>query len=316
MPRTGWIYDDRFLRHDTGEGHPERPNRLRAIVSKMRASGLLEQVTPLPFEAAGDEVLRSNHAVHYIERVAEACLSGDRHIDSVDSAICPASDEIARLAVGGVVAACDAVMGGTVANAFCAVRPPGHHAEHDHSMGFCLYNNVAIAARRLRKLHGLERVLILDWDVHHGNGTQHSFESDPNVFFCSFHEHPRFCYPGTGFPEETGRGTGKGTTLNLCMMPGATDDDYREQWLENFEPSARAFAPQFILVSAGFDAHANDPLAGINLSDDAFSWMAGRIADIAKDCCKGRLVCILEGGYDLEALSTGVVSVVRVLLDL
>lgn len=315
MARTAWIYDDRFLDHDTGPNHPERPDRLRAIVARMQSTGLSGRVTPLSFGPATDDVLRLNHAQHYIERVELTCAAGKSHIDTVDSAICPESDAIARLAAGGVIAAVDAVMAGAADNAFCAVRPPGHHAEHELSMGFCLYNNVAIAARHLRKSHGIERVLILDWDVHHGNGTQHSFEGDPNVFFCSFHEHPRFCYPGTGFPEETGRGAGKGTTLNICMMPGATDADYRKQWEEQFEPAARAFAPQFILVSAGFDAHANDPLAQINLTDEAFVWMADRIVKMAREMCGGKLVCILEGGYDLEALSTGVCNVVRVMLD-
>jgi len=315
MARTGWIYDDRFLLHDTGANHPERPDRLRAIVAKMQATGLMSRVTSLPFKPATDEVLRLNHSQHYIERVHEACASGARHIDTVDSAICDVSDEIARLAVGGVLTAVDAVMAGDVDNAFCAVRPPGHHAEHELSMGFCLFNNVAIAARDLQKSHGIERVLILDWDVHHGNGTQHSFENDPSVFFCSFHEHPRFCYPGTGFSEETGRGAGKGTTLNICMMPGATDADYREQWERQFEPAARAFEPQFILVSTGFDAHAKDPLAQVNLTDEAFVWMADRIVKQARELCDGRLVCILEGGYDLDALSTGVCNVVRALLE-
>jgi len=315
MAKTGWVHDDRFLMHDTGSGHPERADRLRAIIARMQATGLLSRLTPLAFEPATDALLELNHTGDYIDRVAAACRDGAPHIDTVDSRICAESEAIARLAVGGAVAAVDAVMQGICDNAFCAVRPPGHHAEHGLSMGFCLYNNIAIAAHHLRTAHGLERVLILDWDVHHGNGTQHSFDEDPNVFFCSIHEHPRFCYPGTGFPEESGRRAGKGTTLNLCMMPGATDADYQEQWRLNFEPAARAFAPQFILVSAGFDAHANDPLAGVNLSDEAFVWMSGRIVEMARDLCGGRVVCLLEGGYDLDALSTGVCNVVRALLD-
>ena len=315
MAKTGWIYDERFLQHDTGPNHPERPDRLRAIVAKMQSTGRSARVTPLPFGPATDEILRMNHSQHYIERVVHACAAAEPHIDTVDSAICEISEQIARLAVGGVIAAVDAVMAGEIDNAFCAVRPPGHHAEHEMSMGFCLYNNVAIAARHLRMAHGIERVLILDWDVHHGNGTQHSFEDDPSVFFCSFHEHPNFCYPGTGFPEETGRGAGRGMTLNICMMPGATDADYREQWEKQFEPAARAFRPQFILVSAGFDAHANDPLAGIKLTDEAFPWMASRIVELARDLCGGQLVCLLEGGYNLEALSTGVCNVVSAMLN-
>ena len=315
MGRTGWVYDDRFLRHETGHGHPERPDRLRAIRDKMAARGLLDRVTPLTFGPAPLSIVEAPHCADSTHRLHEACEHHARYIDNPDSAICPASHDIALLAVGGVLAACDAVMTGVCDNAFCAIRPPGHHAEHNLSMGFCLFNNVGIAARHLRKNYGLKRIAILDWDVHHGNGTQHSFEEDPGVFFCSIHEHPQFCYPGTGWPDETGVGAGEGTTLNLAMMPGAKDGDYRQAFETAILPAIGRFNSEFILISAGFDAHKDDPLAGVELSDEAYIWIAQKQLELAKTCCGGRLVCVLEGGYHLEALSNGVANVVSVLLE-
>ena len=314
MNRTGWVYDDRFLLHDTGDGHPERPDRLRAIVREIKRRGLLDRVTEIPALPADLSHIEAIHASGYADRVRQACADRRGYVDSTDSAICPESYDIARLAVGGVLAACDAVMDGEVNNAFCAVRPPGHHAERDVSMGFCLFNNIAIAARYLQRRHDIGKVLILDWDVHHGNGTQHIFEEDETVFFCSIHEHPAHCYPGTGTAEERGIGPGEGTTLNLPMMPGAGDDDYRRVLEEQFLPAARAFSPDFVLVSAGFDAHVRDPLAGINLTDTAYSWLIDTVMNLANAECDGRLVLVLEGGYDLEALSCNVGRVVAALI--
>ena len=315
MSRTGWVWDDRFCRHLTGEGHPERPERLRAIDAEIRRRGLWDRIVRLPIEPAGREPVAAIHDPAYIDRVQRACAEGRPFIDTADSPICRESYDAALLAVGGILSACDAVMAGTTNNAFCAVRPPGHHAEHALSMGFCLFNNVAVAARYLQYRHGIGRVLILDWDVHHGNGTQHSFEDDPSVFFCSIHEHPDHLYPGTGLPQERGGGPGLGTTLNLAMPPGATDDDYRDALGARFVPAARAFGPEFILVSAGFDAHERDSIASIDLSDAAFTWMGGMILDLAAELCAGRLIAILEGGYDLPALSTNVVNLVEQMLS-
>jgi len=314
MSETGWVWDERFLRHDTGEGHPERPARLAAIDAEMRRRGLLDRVVRIPIAPAEIESIALIHDREYIRRIEETCARGERFIDTVDSAICSESYEIALLAAGGVLAACDAVMAGGVRNAFCAVRPPGHHAERDRSMGFCLFNNIAIAARHLQRRHGLERVLILDWDVHHGNGTQHSFEDDGSVFFCSIHEHPASCYPGTGHPAERGRDAGLGTTLNLAMPAGTTDDDYQTALTEHFLPAAQSFDPDFVLVSAGFDGHARDPLAAIDLTDDGFTWLGRMGLELATEACGGRLIAVLEGGYDLEALSSNVANVVELLL--
>jgi len=183
------------------------------------------------------------HTAEYIERLHAACKQGERHIDVPDSAICPESFEIAQLAVGGVLAAVDAVMQGQIDNAHCAVRPPGHHAERDRSMGFCLFNNVAIAAQYLRRHYQLPRVMVLDWDVHHGNGTQHTFEDDPSVFYCSLHEHPSFCYPGTGWAWEAGHGDSRGTKLNLPLMPHTGDAEMQEVFEQQFVPAARSYVP-------------------------------------------------------------------------
>ncbi len=315
MPRTGWCYDARFLLHDTGPHHPERPQRLRAITARLHDDGLLRRLTPLVFGPADLQWIVANHSAEYVERVRRACASGAPYIDTPDSAICPHSFEVAQLAVGALLAACDAVLSGEADNAFCCVRPPGHHAERELSMGFCLFNNVAIAARYLREKWGLERVLIVDFDVHHGNGTQHAFDDDPSVFFCSFHEHPAYRYPGTGREHESGRGPGAGFTLNLPMRPGATDADYREALQGKFMPAAHAFRPQFILVSAGFDAHEADPLADIRLSDAGFEWLSRQIVALARETCGGRLVSTLEGGYDLDALARNVSRHIACLLD-
>jgi acetoin utilization deacetylase AcuC-like enzyme len=314
MPRTGWCYDARFLLHDPGPSHPERPQRLRAITAELGERGLLGRLTPLTFGPADLSWIETNHSHDYIERVSQACNDGAAYIDTLDSGICRESFDVARLAVGAVLAACDAVLNGEVANAFCAVRPPGHHAEYDESMGFCLFNNIAIAARYLRQHGRVERVLILDWDVHHGNGTQHSFEDDPDVFFASFHEHPAYRYPGTGRDHEAGRGRGTGFTLNIPMTPGAGDEDYQQAFEERFLPVARAFRPQFILVSAGFDAHADDPLADVRLTDAGFEWLGRRVVELAHECCNDRLVTILEGGYDLPTLARNVARHVEILL--
>ncbi len=302
MARTGWCYDSRFLLHKTGPGHPERPERLRAINRALDDAGLLKRVTPLAFGAAELGAIEAVHSPAYVERVRRACANGDAIIDSADCPICADSYDAARLAAGAVMAACDAVMRDEVDNAFCMVRPPGHHAERETAMGFCLFNNVAIAARHLQRQWKVGRVLILDWDVHHGNGTQHAFVDDPTVFYCSMHEHPSFRYPGTGHDSEKGYAAGAGYTLNIPMLPGASDDDYRKAFTETFLPAARAFRPEFVVVSAGFDAHEADPLASIELTDAGFDFLTKGILELAAECCGGRLVSSLEGGYDLDAL--------------
>lgn len=300
MARTGWAYDECFLQHDTGPAHPERPDRLRAILRGLQNRNLLDRLHSLPCVPAGNEQLQLVHSPDYIARLRRACAKSEPYIDTPDSAICPASEQIARVAVGGVLAACDAVMNGTLDNAFCAVRPPGHHARRERSAGFCLYNNIAIAARYLQARHRVERVMILDWDVHHGDGTQETFWRDPSVLFVSLHEDPRYCYPGTGFAQEVGEGDGRDTTLNLPMAIGARDEHYQKAVEEEVLPVAHAFGPQFLLISDGFDAHAADPLAGVCLSDHGYAWLMTQARALANELCGGRLIAVLEGGYDLE----------------
>ena len=311
---TGFIYKDQFLGHDTGPGHPERPDRLRAVAKRLRDDHLWEQLLHVPHEAAVSETIARVHDRHYMDRVAAACRDGVPFMDVADSVICPRSHDIARIAVGGAVASVDAVMAGQVRNAFCAVRPPGHHAEHDRSMGFCLFNNIAIAAQHLIDRHVIDRVAIVDMDVHHGNGTQHTFEERDDVLFISLHEHPSYLYPRTGFASEVGRGAGEGLTVNLPMKPYSGDDEYHRAFDTQVIPKLDAFKPDFLLVSAGFDAAETDPLGHLNVTTTGFRWMANQLISSADRYCNGRLVCTLEGGYDLQALSAGVATFIDALL--
>ena len=246
-----------------------------------------------------------------METVRAVCARSPAAIDG-DTRVSPGSWSAALAAVGGVEEACGRVLGGSWRNAFCSVRPPGHHAERDRAMGFCLFNNVAIAARSLVERHGLERVAIVDWDVHHGNGTQHIFEDEARVYYVSLHQHP--LYPGTGAASERGRGAGEGTTLN-CPLPGGTGDT---EWLDAFEgtvlPALEDYGPEFVLISAGFDAHRLDPLAGVLLSEEAYRVMTRRLLELARKTAGGRLVSVLEGGYSFEALASSVAAHVGELL--
>ena len=314
MP-TGLIHDLRFCLHDTGAGHPERPDRLRAIDQRLRDDGLPDQLTTLMFEPASVEDIRLVHDQPYADRLAQQCARGGRFIDEPDSAICPESYDIALLATGGALAAADAVMAGQVQNAFAALRPPGHHAESHQSMGFCLFNNIAVIAEHLIQRHGLERIAIVDFDVHHGNGTQHTFEARRDVLFISIHEDPRYLYPGSGFADETGRNEGEGHTLNLPMPPRSDDRDYQTAFEQKLIPRLTDYEPQALLVSAGFDAAAADPLAHIELSTECFAWMTRQLTAVAATHCRGRLICTLEGGYDLTALADGVAAVLKGLLE-
>ena len=316
MRRTAYVYDDRYLLHDPGSWHPERPDRLKAIQTSLKDSGVLElliQLKPYPAPLAWVERL---HDPDYIRRFQEACRRGEQVFDVQDCGISPESYEIALLAAGGVMAAADAIMGDQADNAFCAVRPPGHHAERDRAMGFCFFNNVALGAVYLLENFGLERVAIVDWDVHHGNGTQHLFEADPRVFYLSLHEDPQYCYPGTGYRREEGKGPGKGFTLNLPFPPHSGDEEYLEALRNEGLPRLRQFAPQFVMISAGFDAHAKDPLAHISLTRSGYREMARLVLDLAQESAGGRLITVLEGGYNLEVLEECVEDHLRILLDI
>lgn len=314
MARTGLLQDARFQQHDTGPYHPERPERLVAMERALRERRLDSACSPIDTTAIDLDLVRRVHSEAYLARLRRACAVGAPIIDVPDSAICPASFDIALLAAGGTLNAVDAVMEGRVDNAFCAVRPPGHHAEHHMSMGFCLFNNIAIAARRLLDHYHLSRVLILDWDVHHGNATQHTFEADPHVLFISLHGHPGIVYPGTGYEYERGTGPGEGYTINIPMLPPSSDEEYRRAFDEKVLPAADRFAPEFVLISCGFDAHRLDPLAPLELETSSFGWMTDLAVDLARRHARGRVVSLLEGGYHLGALGDSTATHIERLL--
>lgn len=303
MARTGLVWSDCFLEHETGPHYPERPERLSGIRPRLERAGVFTKTVPIePFEADLQLVERV-HTLEYIERFRQRSERGLPYVDTVECPLCPRTFAAARQAVGGMIRACDEVMAGRLDSVFCAVRPPGHHAEADKAYGFCYFNNIAIAAEYLRHEYGLERLAILDWDVHHGNGTQHHFEADPNVLFCSIHQHPRTLFPGTGFEDERGRGAGSGTTLNCPMMPGSTDEHYYRAFDRQILPAIAEFKPQFLLISAGFDAHLDDPLAHMDLSTEAFDWMTVQSVRLMRELGCPRVISALEGGYNLDALA-------------
>jgi acetoin utilization deacetylase AcuC-like enzyme len=305
--RTGIVTDECFLAHDTGARHPERADRLRAIQRALddRVRPDLQKVPAR--DATADELSRVHVPEHVATVAATARLT--RFAFDADTPTSSGSFAAARRAAGGVLALVDAVMDRRVDNGFAFVRPPGHHAERDRAMGFCLFNNVAVAAAHLRAVHGLDRVMIVDWDVHHGNGTQHTFYRDPGVLFVSSHQYP--FYPGTGAASEVGSGEGEGFTLNLPFPGGYGDSQYLQAFIEVVEPVLRCFAPQFVLISAGFDAHRRDPLAGMELSEDGFASLARVVLRAAHDVSGDRVVAVLEGGYDLEALQRSTAAVLR-----
>jgi acetoin utilization deacetylase AcuC-like enzyme len=281
MRRTGFLYDERFLLHKTSEEHPELPDRLVAAYRGLEEGGLLSKLVRLEAKRARQEDIEAVHSIKYIMRFEEECLLGMPYFMHPDNLMCRQTYEAAMLAAGGVIDCVDRVMAGELDNAFCAVRPPGHHAEIGRAMGFCYFNNVAIAARHLHSRWGIRKVGIIDFDVHHGNGTQQIFEEECSVFFYSIHEHPSFAYPGTGRGFEKGSGPGEGCTLNTPVLPGQSDKEYREVLQRDLLPAFEEYRPEFILVSAGFDAHKDDDMSDINLSTECFSWIAERIVEMA-----------------------------------
>jgi acetoin utilization deacetylase AcuC-like enzyme len=297
MADTGIVIDRRYLEHDTGMGHPERPERIQVLLPVVTAAAAT--CTAIAARAASGDELALVHDGAYVEEVAATQYEPGFAFDA-DTPTCERSYETARLAAGGFLALLDAVMDGRVGNGFAFVRPPGHHAERHRAMGFCLFNNVAVGAEYLRRRHGLERVLIVDWDLHHGNGTQHMFESDPGVLYVSSHQYPY--YPGTGALDEVGHGYGEGYTVNLAFPAGYGDAEYVDAFTRIVEPIARQYQPQFVLISAGFDAHARDPLGGMQLTEAGFKALARTLLGIARDHAGGRCAAILEGGYDLTAI--------------
>ena len=313
MGRTGFVYHPAYLDHDMGAGHPESPNRLRAIRQQLEHSGTATRLTRIEPRKAEDEWITQVHTPGYVAALNQHAPTSGRVSLDPDTSMSPGSLNAAYLAAGGALAGVDAIMAKQVDHVFCAVRPPGHHAEASRAMGFCLFNHVAIAARYIQKRYGLTRVLIVDWDVHHGNGTQHSFEGDPSILFFSTHQYPH--YPGTGRASERGKGAGEGFTINVPMEAGEGDDEYRTVFRKVLVPAADDFQPEFVVISAGFDAHRDDPLANMGLTEAGYKDLTGIVAGIAKRHAQGRILSSLEGGYNLGALGASVDAHIRALLD-
>ena len=301
MDTTAIVYHPDYQLHDTGPMHPETSGRAKIVYERIRASKFAGSLLWLTPERAEPRWIEKCHAPEYRRFVEEACLNGGTLLDGGDTRACPDSYEVALLAAGGILLAVDSVIEGRSRNAFCCSRPPGHHARPAAAMGFCLFNHIAIAAQYAQEKHGLARVLIIDWDVHHGNGTEEIFYEDPSVFYFSIHQYP--FYPGTGAAYDTGKGAGEGFTLNVPLATGGRMNDYREPFIEQLIPAAKRFDPDLILISAGFDGHREDPLAGMNLEDEDYAELTRLVLGLAEEHCGGRLVSILEGGYNLNALA-------------
>ena len=292
---------DSFLKHDAGPGHAESPARLRAVLEALDHDRFADLDRVEARLATREQLLRVHQARHVDRVLSHVPAEGRVQLDP-DTWLCPASGEAALRAAGAAVAAVDAVIGGQATRAFCAVRPPGHHATADEAMGFCLFNSIAVAAAHALAAHGLKRVAIADFDVHHGNGTQDIFEHDPRVLFVSSHQSP--LYPGTGFASETGAGN----IVNAPLPPGAGSQNFRELWSDHLLPRLHAFKPQLVLISAGFDGHRDDPLADLRLGQEDYAWITARLVELAQSHAHGRVVSTLEGGYHLAALASSVAA--------
>ena len=307
---TSYVYDPIFLQHSQ-PGHPENARRLEVILKELRVSGLLDELHHIHARPATRADVLSIHTPEHMERVKKICLTGGGYLDP-DTYTTADSYDAALTAVGSLIDLTLAVVAGQAENGYAFLRPPGHHAEPDRPMGFCLFNNVAIAARVAQQRQGLDRVAIVDFDVHHGNGTQAAFVSDPSVLYCSTHQYPH--YPGTGRLTETGYADGEGTLINLPLPAGTSDAGYRQIFSDIVVPRIRHFQPQLILVSAGYDCHWNDPLAGMGLSSTGIAWIDQTLVNLAEELCDGRIVFTLEGGYNTDVLKTGVANSVKSLL--
>jgi acetoin utilization deacetylase AcuC-like enzyme len=333
----GFVSSPRFVEHQTGPHHPERPDRIRAIQRAIRDAGLATSPDPFPeFEldtglqpTAGPRLIEleptpadpkwllSVHTPQHVQLIRHTCEHGGGVLDQGDTPVGQNSYDIALLSLGSALRACDAVMKteSGIKRCFSASRPPGHHAEPDRPMGFCLFSNLAIAARYLQQTYQLQRIAVVDFDVHHGNGTQAAFEDDPSVLFISLHQHPRTCYPGSGYEWEVGIDAGRGFTMNIPFMPGAGDDEYFAAFDQRVLPKLDHFRPELLMISAGFDAHCEDPLAHIELSEEAFEVMTKKLVDVANVHCGGKIVSLLEGGYNLRALGRSVVRHLQGMLN-
>ncbi len=317
--KIGWVYDREFLRHEPGGArgtHVESPARLEMIVRALEAAGLGPDLLPVPITTATPAQLALVHDLAYLDIVRLMCAEGFTFIGSPDTGLCSASYDVAALATGGVLAACDAVWRGDVPRAFCAVRPPGHHASVDQAQGFCLFNHVAIAAEYLIRHHGASRVAIVDFDAHHGNGTQEIFESRCDVLYVSLHERPEApSYPGTGYASERGTGVGEGFTLNVPLDWGCPPSAYLQAVEEQVCPALITFQPEWLLLSAGFDGLASDPVGHLALQPDTFGRLTERLLESMTNESRGRVISLLEGGYVSADLGPAVVAHVRALMQ-
>jgi acetoin utilization deacetylase AcuC-like enzyme len=311
---TAYLYDPLFMKHRTGNGHPERPERLAAINDAVMGTPYYPQLIKIRPSLPEMRYIEMIHSPSYIQRVMKEIMSGVQFLDSMDTGVCQESFDIALQAVGGSLNMCDAIMEGRATSGFCAIRPPGHHAERDCAAGFCIFNNIAIAARYLQDKYGIGNIAIVDWDVHHGNGTQHSFEKDNTILYISLHQYPH--YPGTGSSSEIGTGAGKGFTLNIPMQAGSGDREYLEAFRTSVIPRIDEFKPEIILVSAGFDAHRSDPLSSIRLTSDSFAEFTAMLKSAAERHSKSRIISFLEGGYDCNSLAEGVTRMMNVFVGI
>jgi acetoin utilization deacetylase AcuC-like enzyme len=314
--RTGLVlHSDLFTKHDPGIGHPESTARYHAITKRLKASGILahDRIELLGTRVATDDELAACHAREYIKLVGTEIASGVGVLSTGDTNICKESLEVAQHAAGATLEAVDHIVSGKLRSAFCAVRPPGHHATPDRGMGFCVFNNAAIAARYAQKKHGIEKVAIIDWDVHHGNGTQDIFYDDETVFYFSTHQSP--WYPGTGHVDETGKGKGRGKTLNAPLPAGTGVKLIQAAFEDRFLPAMEKFKPQLVVISAGFDSRKDDPLGEFKLTDDDFSLLTGLLTNLAKKHADSRVLSVLEGGYNLKGLASATESHVKALLS-
>lgn len=302
--KTAFVYHPDYLNHDTGPKHPERPDRLRASLAALQQSDVWEQLHHIDPTPATVEQIAYAHKPGYSEHIRQSCKAEIPL--TYDTIVGHESYDIALLSTGGVLCAAEAVATKKVKNAFAMVRPPGHHATPGQSMGFCLFNNIAVTARYLQREHGVGKVAIVDWDVHHGNGTQDIFYEDASVFFFSIHQSP--LYPGTGSRYEQGSGKARGTTLNVPMPPGSGDSEYITVFEDVLIPALHGFSPEFILISAGFDAHYLDPLAHIDITAAGFAKLTDLVLDVAEEIASGNVVSALEGGYSLKGVSESVVA--------
>jgi len=308
MNKTGIVRDESYLEHQPGDFHPESPKRLETIYGMLEDPDMKENYREVPVREATEEELLFIHSKDYIDMVAATAGKPYGYLDA-DTQTSEGSYLAALRAAGGLCDAIDMVESGELDNAFALVRPPGHHAERNRGMGFCLFNNVAIGARYAQRKSGLKRILIADWDLHHGNSTQHSFEDDPSILYFSTHQYPY--YPGSGSFQEVGTGKGEGYTVNVPLSTGYGDAEYVAIYDQILKPIARQFNPHFVLCSVGFDIYIHDPLGGMSVSPDGFAGLTQVLMDIARESCDGKLVLTFEGGYNLDGLRDSAKAVLK-----